>query len=79
VVIRNFQGPFVLRHIFLLKTSNMIPSISKRVASGAAAATVCLSLVACGGGGGGGDFVGEIKVGILHSLSGTMAISVTSL
>ena len=79
MVIRNFQGPFVLRHIFLLKTSNMIPSISRRVASGAAAATVCLSLVACGGGGGGGNYDGEIKVGILHSLSGTMAISETTL
>ena len=42
-------------------------------------------MTACGGGGGdsagggGGDFDGEIKVGILHSLSGTMAISETTL
>ena len=41
-----------------------------------------LSLAACGGGGGGGGGSfdgGEIKVGILHSLSGTMAISETTL
>ena len=38
-------------------------------------------MTACGGGGdsAGGDFDGEIKVGILHSLSGTMAISETTL
>ena len=58
----------------------MILRFSKRVAAGAAAGAACLSLVACGGGGGaGGDFDGEIKVGILHSLSGTMAISETTL
>ncbi|MEB3266172.1 MAG: urea ABC transporter substrate-binding protein [Cyanobacteriota bacterium] len=57
----------------------MIPFLTKRVASGAAAAAVSVSLAACGGGGGGGNFDGEIKVGILHSLSGTMAISETTL
>jgi urea transport system substrate-binding protein len=58
----------------------MILRFSKRVAAGAAAGAACLSLVACGGGGGaGGNFDGEIKVGILHSLSGTMAISETTL
>ena len=37
-------------------------------------------MTACGGGDtAGGDFDGEIKVGILHSLSGTMAISETTL
>ena len=41
-------------------------------------------MTACGGdsgdsAGGGADFDGEIKVGILHSLSGTMAISETTL
>ena len=40
-------------------------------------------MTACGGGSddsaGGSDFDGEIKVGILHSLSGTMAISETTL
>ncbi|MFZ4566480.1 MAG: transporter substrate-binding protein, partial [Prochlorococcaceae cyanobacterium] len=51
-----------------------------RVLSGAAALATTLSLVACGGGGGetggaGGGFDGEVKVGILHSRSGTMAIS----
>ncbi|MFM9111442.1 MAG: urea ABC transporter substrate-binding protein [Prochlorococcaceae cyanobacterium] len=57
----------------------MIPFLSRRVASGAAAVAVSASLAACGGGGGGGNFDGEIKVGILHSLSGTMAISETTL
>ncbi len=57
----------------------MIPFLSRRVASGAAAAAVSISLAACGGGGTGGNFDGEIKVGILHSLSGTMAISETTL
>ena len=51
-----------------------------RALSGAAALATSLSLVACGGGGGetggaGGGFDGEVKVGILHSRSGTMAIS----
>ena len=57
-------------------------SLSKRLVAGLAAATVGLTVTACGGGGGGdtaGDFDGEIKVGILHSLSGTMAISETTL
>ena len=57
-------------------------SLSKRLAAGLAAAAVGLTTTACGGGGGGdtaGDFDGEIKVGILHSLSGTMAISETTL
>ncbi|MEB3167253.1 MAG: transporter substrate-binding protein, partial [Synechococcaceae cyanobacterium] len=52
---------------------------SRRVASGAAAIGVTFVLAACGGGGGGGNFDGEVKVGILHSLSGTMAISETTL
>lgn len=54
-------------------------SFSRRLASGAAAGAISLSLVSCGGGTSGGDFDGEIKVGILHSLSGTMAISETTL
>ena len=47
--------------------------------SGVTALGLTLSLTACGGGGGGGQFDGEVKVGILHSLSGTMAISETTL
>ena len=57
----------------------MMLSPSRRLAVGATAGVMSLSLVACGGGGSGGNFDGEIKVGILHSLSGTMAISETTL
>ncbi len=49
-----------------------------RLVAGTTALTLSFSLVACGGGGGeqaAGDFDGEVKVGILHSRSGTMAIS----
>ena len=52
---------------------------SLRLIGGATALATTFSLVACGGGGGGtssgGGFDGEVKVGILHSRSGTMAIS----
>jgi urea transport system substrate-binding protein len=56
-------------------------SLSKRLAAGFATAAIGVSLTACGGSGdySGGNFDGEIKVGILHSLSGTMAISETTL
>ncbi len=58
----------------------MMPFTLRRVAAGAAASLVSFSLVACGGGDdAAGTFDGEIKVGILHSLSGTMAISETTL
>ena len=65
----------------------MTLSLSKRIIAGLAATTLGISVTACGGGSGGGggggetagDFDGEIKVGILHSLSGTMAISETTL
>jgi len=47
-----------------------------RSVAGAMALATSLSLVACGGGEkADGDFDGEVKVGILHSRSGTMAIS----
>ncbi|MEY3963959.1 MAG: urea transporter substrate-binding protein [Cyanobacteriota bacterium] len=49
---------------------------SLRLLGGATLLATSLSLVACGGGDkAGGDFDGEVKVGILHSRSGTMAIS----
>lgn len=49
---------------------------SLRLLGGATALATSLTLVACGGGEkAGGDFDGEVKVGILHSRSGTMAIS----
>lgn len=60
----------------------MVPYFSRRLVAGLAATAITVSLVACGGGGGGdsaGSFDGEVKVGILHSLSGTMAISETTL
>lgn len=59
----------------------MTSSISKCLLAGFAATAVGVSMTACGVGdsAGGGDFDGEIKVGILHSLSGTMAISETTL
>jgi len=58
----------------------MSSSLSKRLFAGMAAASLGLAVTACGGGSdsASGDFDGEIKVGILHSLSGTMAISETS-
>ncbi|MFM7170707.1 MAG: transporter substrate-binding protein, partial [Cyanobium sp.] len=60
-------------------------SSAKRWVSGVSALSLTLTLAACGGGGGektattgdtGGEkFDGDVKVGILHSRSGTMAIS----
>ena len=50
--------------------------VAMRSIAGATAVAASLSLVACGGGEkASGDFDGEVKVGILHSRSGTMAIS----
>ena len=49
---------------------------SLRLLGGATALATSITLVAYGGGEqAGGDFDGEVKVGILHSRSGTMAIS----
>jgi len=51
---------------------------SRVLLGGAALLATSVSLVACGGGeqtAEGGKFDGEVKVGILHSRSGTMAIS----
>ena len=54
--------------------------LSKRLTAALAVTAVSVTLVSCGGeSGAGGDFDGEVKVGILHSLSGTMAISETTL
>ena len=76
--------------VFLFMTS----ALSKRLLAAFAATAVGVTMTACGGSGGGGggdtasdgdgggaatEFDGEIKVGILHSLSGTMAISETTL
>ena len=55
--------------------SPMRQAVFRSVAA-AAAVGASLSLVACGGGErSSGDFDGEVKVGILHSRSGTMSIS----
>jgi len=56
---------------FPLKRKSVLPLVG-----GATLLATSLSLVACGGGDqAGGKFDGEVKVGILHSRSGTMAIS----
>ena len=53
----------------------MNSTFTKRLLAAFAATTVGVTMTACGGGSddsaGGSDFDGEIKVGILHSLSGT--------
>ena len=74
----NAPRRFLISSLFFRE---MISSLSKRVLAGFAATAVGVTMTACGGGGdsAGGDFDGEIKVGILHSLSGTMAISETTL
>jgi len=56
---------------FPLKRKSVLPLLG-----GATLVATSFSLVACGGGQqAGGKFDGEVKVGILHSRSGTMAIS----
>ena len=56
---------------FPLKRKSVLPLLG-----GATLLATSISLVACGGGDqAGGKFDGEVKVGILHSRSGTMAIS----
>jgi urea transport system substrate-binding protein len=65
---------------------------TRRLIGTLSALGLTLTLASCGGGGGtggektagtdagaAGGFDGEVKVGILHSLSGTMAISETTL
>ncbi|MFL0755162.1 MAG: transporter substrate-binding protein, partial [Prochlorococcus sp.] len=58
-------------------------SFSKRLAAGLAATAVGVSITACGGGGDktttNSDFDETVTVGILHSLTGTMAISESTL
>ncbi|TVS05110.1 MAG: urea ABC transporter substrate-binding protein [Cyanobium sp. PLM2.Bin73] len=58
-----------------------MPSIKiRRIAAGAAFSVVAFSLAACGPGDqAAGDFDDTVKVGILHSLTGTMAISESTL
>ena len=61
----------------------MTQPLSKRFLIGLAAVSLGVSVTACGGGGektaDSGQFDDSVKVGILHSLSGTMAISETTL
>ncbi|MEC7738939.1 MAG: transporter substrate-binding protein, partial [Cyanobacteriota bacterium] len=57
-------------------------SFSKRLVAGFAATAVGVSITACGGGSdktANTDFDDTVTVGILHSLSGTMAISESTL
>ncbi len=61
----------------------MTQPLSKRFLIGLAAVSLGVSVTACGGGSektaDSGQFDDSVKVGILHSLSGTMAISETTL
>jgi len=49
--------------------------ISRRILAGLATASLAVTATSCGGGGTSGSFDDTVTVGILHSLSGTMAIS----
>ena len=61
----------------------MSSSLSKRLFAGLAAASLGLAVTACGGGeetaAPASDFDDKVTVGILHSLTGTMAISESTL
>ncbi len=63
-----------------MSLNRMMPIQIRRIAAGAAFSLVAFSLAACGPGEqAAGDFDGTVKVGILHSLTGTMAISESTL
>ncbi len=47
--------------------------------AGLATASLAVTATSCGGGGTSGSFDDTVTVGILHSLSGTMAISESTL
>ena len=53
--------------------------ISRRILAGLATASLAVTATSCGGGGTSGSFDDTVTVGILHSLSGTMAISESTL
>jgi urea transport system substrate-binding protein len=53
--------------------------ISRRIMAGLATASLAVTATSCGGGGTSGSFDDTVTVGILHSLSGTMAISESTL
>ena len=53
--------------------------ISRRILAGLATASLAITATSCGGGGTSGSFDDTVTVGILHSLSGTMAISESTL
>ena len=63
----------------------MASLLSKQIATALAVSLAGISLSSCGGpdetasGGGGGEFDDTVTVGILHSLTGTMAISESTL
>ena len=53
--------------------------LSKRIFAGLATASLAVTVTACGGSDSSGNFDDTVTVGILHSLSGTMAISESTL
>ena len=53
--------------------------ISRRILAGLATASLAVTATSCGGGGTSGSFDDTVTVGILPSLSGTMAISESTL
>ena len=53
--------------------------LSKRIFAGIATASLAVTVTACGGSDSSGNFDDTVTVGILHSLSGTMAISESTL
>jgi len=57
----------------------MLPIQIRRIAGGAAFSLVAFSLASCGSGDQAVKFDDTVKVGILHSLTGTMAISESTL
>ena len=66
-------------HLFLVLMSS---SLSKRLFAGMAAASLGLAVTACGGGdekASSVEYDDSVTVGILHSLTGTMAISESTL
>ena len=61
------------------KFSSYFMKLSKRIFAGLATASLAVTVTACGGSNSSGNFDDTVTVGILHSLSGTMAISESTL
>ena len=54
-------------------------NLSRKIFTGIATAAMATTVTACGGSNSSGNFDDSVTVGILHSLSGTMAISESTL